>query len=189
MGFWRVRESEINRNENLVDLHHICHFFFIFLKILVPNSLPLLWSYCRSDSWVLLTFPQTKETYLSCAWNAIWFPQTRNFLPIHKCWTRLVQAMVRAELQSTAGVSRPVPPPVTPPQCPRCIDIAGEAHSQVSPIAFSITVSDMTPTILSQGFTDSQVGSGKRNMCWDLTISVLMFLPFPSQVEAEFWLD
>lgn len=104
--FLGSKEVEKNRNKILVDLHHICYNFLV----LVPNSLPLLWSDCRSDSLVLLTFPQTKKIHFGYAWNAIWCPQTGNSLPIYMLsvgleFPRWVRAMAGGPLWAFAGVS------------------------------------------------------------------------------------
>lgn len=134
--FLRSKAAEVNRNEILVDLHHNWHSFLI----LVPNSLPLLWSDCRSDSLVLLTFPQTKKIHFGHAWNAIWCLQTGNSLPIYMLsagleFPRLVEAKAGTPRLSVCWIFHgccPLQPPASLPLCSRLIHIAWEAHSQVT---------------------------------------------------------
>ena len=113
--FMRSKGAEINRNEILVYLHHICCDFLI----LDPHSLPLLWSE-GSLTLVLLTFPQTKKIHFGYAWNAVWCPQTGNSLPIYMLsvgleFHRLVQAMAGAPGLSICWSFATIAPSSLPP--------------------------------------------------------------------------
>lgn len=165
--------AEINRNEIFMDLPHISHSFY------TPNSPLLLWS----DALVLLTFPQTKKIHFGHTWSTVWSFQTGNALPTQTPSVGLefpgaVQAMEGHQGGVCWGFPDTPPPSLTTTALPLGSSCLGGKFPATS-MALS------TP------------GSHPRACVWVLELApkspvrvlALIFLTFPPQKDAGFWLD